>query len=170
MSYIPRPPRVSPKNPSGSGHFEEVDWTAEQVDFTLRMIINKIISGDHEGITIGHDASIYNDFTIKMTSKIYVSLRSDYVFMILDNHASGSFQPSGLFWKDRSVKSTMKELLSALNNKADFERKRLEKENNKYKTEVATAALWNAFPDALNAEFEKHVLGEQNVESKDEES
>ncbi len=144
--------------------YEDVDWTAEQVDFALQLILEKMLNG--EKLEYRQEDYGRSNWTIKAGSKVYISVSKSWIFMILDQKAKGSFKPSGLFWKDRPVKASIKKLLHILNNRAAIAAELSLREQNKYKTEIAMKALFNAFPEAVTKEFEKHVLESKNGESK----
>lgn len=166
MSYIPRPPRISMKT-GKQVSYTDVDWTAEQTNFTLRMVIDKIINMGQDGVSISQDTYAGDQFNIKIGSKVYVTIDSKHVFMILDD-AAGGFWPRWLFWQDREVKATMKELHSALKNRSVQLLRAREEEKYRYKKETAMKALFNAFPEAIAQEFEKHIL--ESKDGKSEES
>ena len=152
-----------------SKSYNDVDWTAEQVDFTLRMLLEKIFISDNsfviqEDFRYGH--RMYN---ITNNNGIYVSLRNkSWIFMILNNEAAGSFEPSCLFWQDRVVKKTIKELVHALDNRTSIKLRLAQEETQRKKTETATRALFGAFPEAITKEFEKHVLELEAQNEKEE--
>lgn len=163
-SFIPIPPRgflLSRGGPS----YEDVNWTAEQVDFTLQMILDKMINGSESDLKIRNESR--GSYTIKCGDKVYVSVEKGKVFMILDSKASGAFRTSGWFWKDRPVKASIKKLLYLLDNHAAITEELKRREELEYKREVAMKALFSAFPEAIAKEFEKHVLESKNGESKE---
>ena len=147
----------------------DVEWTEEQVDFTLQMLINRLINSDENTETAKEEYSS-DSYRIKCGNKIYVSLNKDMnrIFMILNNESAGSYAPSFLPWKNRAVKKSMKQLYSMLSNAEAMRNARAKAESNKYKSEMAMKSLFSAFPEAMTQEFEKHVLEIENGKSKSE--
>lgn len=145
--------------------FVNVNWTEDQVVYTLQAVLNKLLSGD-ESLTIKQDGYEQNCYTVTNNSTVYLYFRKNWIHMILDNNASGAYSPSALPWKDKVIKSNLKQIINFLSNRVSLERAREEAEKNRVANETATRALFNALPEALTVEFEKHILeskdGEEN--------
>jgi len=145
--------------------YTDVDWTTEQVQFALDSILSKITDGDSD-ITIKPDSWNKTQFTVENRlldqGRVYVSIRKDWIFMILDNKVSGHYKPKYYFWQDRPLKRTMKRILYLLSNQERLELERRAQELKRYKASLAQDALMNSFPEAISKAFEKTVLGVNN--------
>lgn len=149
--------------------YVDVDWTSEQVDFALQMALNKFLeSSEDMKVTVNEYSR--GEYRIQ-SSKFYITISSENrVFMILNNQSAGSYRPSGWFWKDKAVKKTMKTLYGVLSSAEKRALAKAEAEKNKYKKETAMKSLFDAFPEAITEEFEKHVLESKNGKEDSEEN
>ena len=135
--------------------FVDVEWTAEQVDFTLQMLISKLTDEADSSLSIEKKPWSDDAYLVKNSSgTIYVSIHRDRVFMILNNKSSGSFEPNPFFWKDKPVKASLKQIFRILDEAKEHTAKLRKQET----IDLAMDSLIKAFPEVIAREFEKHVL------------
>jgi hypothetical protein len=129
-------------------------WTTEQVQAVLTATLQRLkINPKSFKIEIGKfNAREVTLSNFNGSKSIYISLDSERVYISLDGIAS-FWTPSFLFFEDRLIKKTMKELHYICRHPANHQ-------------DDAGKTLVKCFPEIIDQQFEEQVLERQYGEKK----
>lgn len=138
-----------------------VDWNAEQVDFSLQMIINKY-NAEPKSVKIscgeyGEEKTV----VIVKTNDVAIKIKSRYEVYLYLKGVSGEFQCSYIPFVDGTVKKKIRFFRNIAFNIAKEEKRLRIQEQEKNNREQTMKALIDTFPEAINEEFEKEFFGKK---------